>query len=512
MPRLVILPGLTVMACGSLFAQPQATMSTSVTLDLLSELARQRAAQPYDEQARKVPDFLNDLGYDQYRDFRFRHERAYWHGENLPFELEFFHPGYLYQKYLDMFEIAPDGAVSPIPFSPEYFEYGPQAELIPQLPRQLGFSGFHLWLGSTAGTPRQDGDEGRVGLFQGASYFRMVSPANEYGLSGRSLAINTTTAGAEEFPDITAFWFERPAPDDDSFAFLAMLEGPSVVGAYRFVWTPGEPIRLAVEARIVLREQVSELGLAPFSTMFWYGENTARRPADFRPEVHDSDGLFIQTRDEYIWRPLSNPTRTRTDDLPGDNLLAYGLQQRDRDYEHYQDIEADYHLRPDAWVVPGAGMQEGSLRLLEIAIPHEYADNMALVWAPSEMPAVGEVFSFQYDVYFGERPLPALSAVVATRYGESLRADGSMEFIIDFQGDALQSLVDDADLLVLDIDSEVEGGEFIWQNLRRNPYNDTWRLTLRVLPDEEQDEVRLSAGVFHAGSQVSETWRYWWMR
>src|SRR5690606_14970680 len=165
---------------------------------------------------------------------------------------------------------------------------------------------------------------------------------------------------------------------------------------------------------------------------------------------------FIQTRDEHIWRPLSNPARTRTDHLPGDNLLAWGLQQRDRDYEHYQDIEADYHLRPDAWVVPGEGMQEGTLRLLEIAIPHEYADNMALVWSPAEMPPVGEVFSFQYDVYFGERPLPELAAVVATRYGESLRADGSMEFIIDFHGDALKSLVDDANLVVLDVDSEVE--------------------------------------------------------
>src|SRR5690606_2308000 len=175
-------------------------------------------------------------------------------------------------------------------------------------------------------------------------------------------------------------------------------------------------------------------------------------------------------------------------------------------------IEADYHLRPDAWVVPGAGMQKGSLHLLEIAIPHEYADNMALVWAPQEMPAVGEVFSFQYDVYFGERPLPELAAVVATRYGESLRADGSMEFIIDFHGDALKSLVDDANLVVLDVDSEVEGGEFIWQNLRRNPYNDTWRLTLRVLPEDEQNEVRLSAAILNAGRQVSETWRYWWMR
>ena len=500
------------MVSASLVAQPQMAPPAAMTLETLTAMAQARAAQPYDEQVRAVPDFLNELGYDEYRDFRFNHARAYWHGEGLPFELEFFHPGYLYEKYLDMYEIDNDGAVSPIPFSPDYFDYGPQADLIPKLPQQLGFSGFHLWRSDSNGAVHRDEDEGRIGLFQGTSYFRMVSSFNEYGLSGRSLAINTTTQEPDEFPDLTAFWFERPQPGDDSFAFLAMLEGPSVVGAYRFVWTPGEPIHLAVEARIILRQPVSELGLAPFSTMFWYGENTAHRPADFRPEVHDSDGVFIETADEHIWRPLSNPVRTRSDRLLGDDLLAFGLQQRDRDYEHYQDIEANYHLRPDAWVVPGDGMQKGELRLLEIAIPHEYADNMALLWVPSDMPGVGEVFAFDYDLYFGERALPERAAVVATRYGESLRGDGSMEFIIDFAGTGLQKLADAADILVLDIASEIEGGEFIWQNLRRNPYNDTWRLTLRVLPDEGQDEVRLSAAILNAGKQVSEIWRYWWMR
>ena len=149
-----------------------------MTLEALTAMAQARAAQPYDEQARAVPDFLNELGYDEYRDFRFNHARAYWHGEGLPFELEFFHPGYLYEKYLDMYEIGYDGAVSPIPFSPDYFAYGPQADLIPKLPQQLGFSGFHLWRSDSSGAVHRDEDEGRIGLFQGASYFRMVSSFN----------------------------------------------------------------------------------------------------------------------------------------------------------------------------------------------------------------------------------------------------------------------------------------------------------------------------------------------
>ena len=334
-----------------------------------------------------------------------------------------------------------------------------------------------------------------------------MSPFNEYGLSARALAINTTTATPEEFPEFTTFWLQQPAADDTELAFMGLAESPSVVAVYQFALHPGPPVHLQVKGRLVLRQNVDEIGLAPFSSMFWYGENSARRPADFRPEVHDSDGLFISTSDETVWRPLTNPPRTRTDILPGDDLEAFGLVQRDRNFEHYQDIEARYHLRPDAWVVPGDGMRNGTLRLLEIETPHEYADNVALVWVPAAPPAPGEIFSFSYDLYFGVRPPPSVAAIVATRYGESLRGDGSIEFVIDFHGGPLASLSETAEL---QIESEIVGGDFIWQNIRKNPYNDTWRLNLRVNPHDNTDGIRLRAFLQQAGQRVSNTWSYWW--
>jgi glucans biosynthesis protein len=335
----------------------------------------------------------------------------------------------------------------------------------------------------------------------------MVSSFGEYGLSARTLAVDTTTPEPEEFPEFTTFWFVQPEPAATDVTFYGFAESRSLVAGYRFVLTPGTPIRMRVEGRVVLREEVAELGLTPFSTMFWYAENSAHRPADFRPEVHDSDGLFIETGSERIWRPLSNPARTRTDILPGNDLVRFGLQQRDRDYEHYQDIEADYHLRPDAWIVPGAAMREGTLRLLEIETPHEYADNVALVWVPDELPAPGELFAYDYEVYFGERPAVPVATVVATRYGESLRGDGSIEFVIDFAGGKLDSLDEEASIL---IDSEIAGGEFIYRNVRKNPYNDTWRLSLRVLPDAAGEDIRLGATLRLDGEALSETWLYWW--
>ncbi|MES2625137.1 MAG: glucan biosynthesis protein [Pseudomonadota bacterium] len=478
-----------------------AASEQGMNLEILTSLVQQQATLPYDPEARAVPEFLTKLGYDEYRDFKFKPERAFWHDQQLPFELEFFHPGYIYPRSVAMHAINADGTLTAIPFSSDMFEYGPQEDLLPLLPEHLDFSGFHVWHTDASGELK------RIGLFQGASYFRMVSSFNEYGLSARAMAVNTTNPTPEEFPEFTNFWFEQPKPGDTDFVFYGIAEGPSIVAGYRFVLTPGTPIQLHVEARVVLRTAVEELGLSPFSTMFWYGENTARRPADFRPEVHDSDGLFIETADERIWRPLANPARTRTDILPGNTLTAFGLQQRDRDYEHYQDIEADYHLRPDAWIVPGDGMREGSLRLLEIESPHEYADNVALVWVPAEIPQPQEVFAYNYDAYFGERPAANVARVVATRYGESLRGDGSIEFVIDLAGGQLDALPDDAEI---QIDSAIEGGEFVWQNIRRNPHNDTWRLNLRVLPGENK-EIRLHATLLDDKERLSETWTYWWM-
>src|SRR5690606_1170838 len=169
---------------------------------------------------------------------------------------------------------------------------------------------------------------------------------------------------------------------------------------------------------------------------------------------------------------------------------------------------ADYHLRPDAWIVPGESMQNGNLRLLEIESPHEYADNVALVWAPDTTPAPGHLFAWDYEVYFGERPEPDLARVVATRYGESLRGDGSIEFVLDLKGAPLTALPDETEL---QIQSEIEGGEFVWQNVRKNPHNDTWRLNLRVLPGEDQDGIRMRASVHQDDEPLSETWMYWWL-
>lgn len=467
----------------------------------LIKLAENLAQSNYDDNARQVPQFLTQLGYDEYRDFQFKTDQALWHDEQLPFELTFFHAGYIYPKSVAMNAINLENSVTPIPFSSDLFAYGPQEDLIQRLPENLDFSGFHIWHRNQSGAMQG------VGLFQGASYLRMVSSFSEYGLSARALSINTSNSEPEEFPDFSQFWFQHPKPNDTDFVFLGLLESPSITGAYRFELTPGTPVRLRVQAQLFARRDIEELGLTPFSTMFWYGENSAGRPADFRPEVHDSDGLQIQTENRYIWRPISNPPRTRSDIITGENLLSFGFSQRDRNFENYQDIEARYHLRPDAWVVPGKNMDNGSLHLLEIESPHEYSDNIALAWVPKNPLLSGETLVYEYELYFGETPAPKLASVVASRYGESLRGDGSIEFVIDFKGGTLDSLDEDSELTII---SSIEGGELIWQNVRKNPFNDTWRMNLRVSPTDKAHGMRLRANLQQDNTTLSETWVYWW--
>src|SRR5690606_22783022 len=222
-----------------------------VDLDSLTEVAKQQAREPWDGSARAVPDFLNELGYDEYRDFKYKPELMLWYDESLPFAIEFFHPGYLYRKSVAMHVLDSEGARTPVEFSPALFEYGPQADLIPLLPAEgLNFSGFHVFHRNA------DGKLVRAGLFQGASYYRMVSSFDEYGLSARALAVNTTTSDPEEFPDFTTFWFRKPARGDTDLTFYGLAEGPSIVAAYEFVLTPGAPIRLQVNGRVVLRRAV----------------------------------------------------------------------------------------------------------------------------------------------------------------------------------------------------------------------------------------------------------------
>ncbi|MCS7009253.1 MAG: glucan biosynthesis protein, partial [Chthoniobacterales bacterium] len=268
-------------------ASSQTWLRGTVTFEKLVDRAQTLAGKNYVPPAEDaLPDWMQKLTYDQYRDIRFDPKKALWIGEGIPFRCMFFHPGYLFKRPVEMWEFT-DSHQQRIRLSEEFFTYGPLIEKHGPVPPEVGFAGVRLH------TPLNTPDYyDELIVFQGASYWRALGKGQRYGISSRGIAVNTGLAGIpEEFPDFRAFWLRKPSIGDDHAHIYALLDGPSVTGAYEFKIYPGEDTVVDVRMVVFLRKDVLRLGIAPMSSMYWFGENSRRRFDDYRPEVHDSDGL-----------------------------------------------------------------------------------------------------------------------------------------------------------------------------------------------------------------------------
>jgi glucans biosynthesis protein len=467
--------------------------------------ARRLAELPYKTPNVDLPRELKALDYDRFRDIRYKPDRAYWRDAKLPFELAFFHLGLYFDKPVRINEVVGDRARE-IRFDPELFDYGAN-RIDPSAMRGLGFAGFRVHY--AINTPKYK-DE--VLTFLGASYFRALGKGQIYGISARGLAIDTGLASGEEFPRFVEFWIERPAPDATSLTIYALLDSRRASGAYRFVLKPGGDTALEVKVRLFLRENVARLGLAPLSTMYFFGENQRSQREDYRPEVHDSDGLSIASgTGEWIWRPLLNPKRLLVTSFVLSNPAGFGLMQRDRDFHSYEDLEARYDLRPSAWVETKSKWGNGRVELVQIPSPDETNDNIVSYWVPDTSPQPKQPFDYDYRLLWQKDAAmrPTTSWVTQTRRGRGYvrNDDGSIGLSIDFDGPALKKLPTDADVqAVVTVESNAEVRETI---AHRNEVTGGWRLALRVARADASKPVELRAYLrSRNGGALSETWSY----
>lgn len=219
------------------------------------------------------------------------------------------------------------------------------------------------------------------------------------------MAIDTALSKGEEFPHFTQFWLIEPK-EGQPITVYARLESPSVAGAYKFVIQPGVDTEVKVQSWLFAREDVDKLGIAPFTSMFLYGENTQKRHDDYRPEVHDSDGVLMVTHaGEEIWRPLTNPSRLQVTSLSDSHPKGFGMLQRDGEWDNYLDAEANYHLRPGLWVTPEAGFEKGRLEVVEIPTNSEIHDNIVAFWTPEKPFVSGESLFFLQLKHSGTKPI-----------------------------------------------------------------------------------------------------------
>jgi glucans biosynthesis protein len=480
---------------------PAQAAEANFDFDGLRYRAKQLAAKPYTARPSRVPEKLRKLTYDQHRNIRFNPAQSWGRREGLPFQLQFFHPGFIFNQTVQISELR-EGQESPVAFSPRLFDYGKNN--IGAVPEDMGFTGFRMLY-----PLNQAGDE--LGAFQGASYFRLLCQQAVYGLSARGLAINTGEPDGEEFPLFEEFWVQRPAVDAKEIVLYALLDSPSVAGAYRFTIRPGADTVAQVKAVLYARKTIKTLGIAPLTSMFWHGENSGTTEGDFRPEVHDSDGLLVNhSGGEWLWRPLTNPGSIRTVAFGDRNPRGFGLLQRDRKFASYEDLEANYHRRPSAWVEFVGAWGSGSVRLVELPTPDETNDNIVAFWAPDQLPAVGEPIEFEYRLHwFLDQIRPPAGIAIATRRGHSKTNEPDLErFVIDFDSSYLSN--QGADLLIEPVVSVGDGAKLVHSVVQKNPYNGTWRVAFALRADGSKRPVELRCFLRKAPHVLTETWTYLW--
>jgi periplasmic glucans biosynthesis protein len=469
--------------------------------DDVATQAERQARRPYRSESRKPPAELQALTYDQYRDIRFRPDHALWRPENLPFELMFFHLGKFQTQPVRINEVTPKGARH-IRYDTADFDYGKNT-LSPKTWGDVGFAGFraHYPLNGS-------GYKDELVVFLGASYFRALGAGQLYGLSARGLAIDTVGGEGEEFPRFTEFWIVRPGADSRTLTLYALLDSPRASGAYQFDIRPGEETVMDVRARIFLRGSVATLGIAPLTSMFAFGENQPHR-TDFRPEVHDSDGLMVATGDgEWIWRPLLNPNHTLTTSFSMSEVRGFGLMQRDRNFHSYEDSEARYELRPSAWLEPVGSWGSGRVELMQLHTPDETNDNIVAYWVPQKLPEKGQPLDFAYRLHWQgvQMQRPPGAWVMQTRIGRGYAelAENEHQYVVDFVGPSLAAVPPDA--IVKAVVTAPSNGEIVESNAYRVEATGAWRMTVRVkqLQPSQPTELR---GFLQSGTNVlTETW------
>lgn len=404
-------------------------LAAPFTFESVKEIARQKAATPFVEPENKLDEFWKNLSYDQHRDIRFKMEEGLWAKEKNPFSIDLFHPGWTAKKTVALEEVV-NGESKPVVFNQAMFDYG-KTKVPAGTPPPPGYAG---WRARTHLNSADYMDEFLV--FLGASYFRCIPANAPYGLSARGISLNSALPGVpEEFPDFQKYWLVKPEKDAKSLTTYALLDGPSVAGAWKFTTTPGVESVMDIEAEITLRQPVQQLGLAPFSTMFWFGELTRPHPYDFRPEIHDSDGLAIElVNGEHHWRPLDHTeNKWRHCVFALENAKNWGLMQRDRVFHSYQDTEALYHNRPSVLVEPVSGFDKGSLHLIEMPTIDETNDNVVMVYEPNPKPVVGKPFKFHYRLRWLRDPAPTgLFQVRSTGFGHPVQQMDKLLFSVEF--------------------------------------------------------------------------------
>jgi len=468
------------------------------SFETLLEDAKRRAGKPYAPQRSALPDGLDKLSPEQYRSIHFNPDAGIWRAEDVPFRLELLRARDNVQSVAVTVSTVDQGKASDLVATPAMFQISAS---LPQLGRKasLPLSGFRI---RSQINSKKIWDEFLV--FQGASYFRAVAQHLLYGLSARGLAINTAEPSGEEFPLFTHFWIERPGPRATTIVIYALLESGSATGAYKFTVQPGVETTMDTDMTIFPRTTMKVVGIAPLTSMFLFDETNRGRLDDYRPEVHDSDGLMVSLQSgEHIFRQLANPITLQVSSFTSEAPKGFGLVQRSRQQSDFEDFEDQYERRPSAWVEPKGDWGAGGVELVEIPSGRETNDNIVAFWRPARGLPAGQPAHFEYrTTWLAEPGLPkGMGKIVATRSGASI--DGKRRvFILDIVGAG-----EKIDGLRLDLGAST--GKISNATLMSNGAIHGLRASFEIDPNDA-NLIELRLRVLRADAPITETWLYRW--
>jgi len=471
----------------------------------LKGLARTLANAPYQGSSAELPPAIAKLTWDQWQAIRFRDDHSLWFGEGLRFRVQLFHLGFTIKKPVRIYSVE-NAQAQELSFDPALFDYSRSGVDARKLPATLGFAGFRLLFHSDW---KRD-----IAAFQGASYFRAVDGELQYGMSQRGLAIDCGLPRPEEFPDFTAYYLERPAKESSQLTVYGLLDSPSVAGAYRFVIDVADTQIMDIDAALYPRKTIERLGIAPGTSMFLCGPNDRRVDNDWRPAIHDSDGLKLRTgAGEWLWRPLVNTATVRVNSYADEAPRGFGLMQRDRNFDHYQDDGVFYDRRPSVWVEPKGNWGRGSVMLLEIPATDETFDNIVAFWNPADRPQRGQELLFGYRLFWCRyNPVSCpLAQVYATRDGiggivGQKHSYFSWRFVIDFAGGDFSLLGEDAH-----IEPMISASRGTVEIASARPLHaiNGWRAMFDLkLADDSLEPVNLRVFLSLNAQPLTETWIY----
>ncbi|MGH8440915.1 MAG: glucan biosynthesis protein G, partial [Pseudomonas sp.] len=363
-------------------------------LDDVAAKAKDLAGQKYEAPKSNLPAVFRDMKYADYQQIRFLPEKAEWAKDKTPFKLSFYHQGMHFDTPVKINEVT-STKVEEIKYDPSRFDFG-SVQFDPKATENLGYAGFRV-LYPINKADKQD----EIMTLLGASYFRVVGKGHVYGLSARGLAIDTALPSGEEFPRFTEFWIEKPKATDKHLVIYALLDSPRSTGAYKLTLRPGSDTIVDVKSKVFLRDHVSRLGIAPLTSMFLFGGNQPSKVLNYRPALHDSEGLSIHAGNgEWLWRPLNNPKHLAVSNFSVENPRGFGLLQRQREFSQFEDLDDNYQKRPSAWIEPVGDWGKGTVDLVEIPTADETNDNIVAFWSPEKLPEPGTPFEYAYRLHW----------------------------------------------------------------------------------------------------------------